>query len=50
MVRQWAAIYRPTQIEMTDNQYSWYAHLCGKNSRDFDGIPIIFMEGPRAIL
>lgn len=40
----WVAAHHPTQIEMTDRQYAWYANLCRTNKRDFKNIPIVFVE------
>jgi hypothetical protein len=34
-------------IAMTDRQYSWYAHLCGKCEKRVNGHIIIFLDAPR---
>ena len=44
----WAEEHKPTQIEMNDGQYAWYADLCRANRRDFSGIPIVFTDAPGA--
>jgi hypothetical protein len=42
----WAETNKPTQIEMNDGQYAWYAHLSRANRKDFNGIPIVFTDAP----
>jgi hypothetical protein len=43
----WAENTRPECIEMTDRQYKHYAELCTKNKKDFNGIPIVFLDTPQ---
>jgi hypothetical protein len=38
--------HNPSQIEMNDGQYAWYANLCSANRKDFRGIPIVFTDAP----
>jgi hypothetical protein len=40
---------KPTQIEMNDGQYAWYAQLCHANKTDFEGIPIVFTDAPQIV-
>ena len=42
----WTAAQRPLTIEMTDRQYSWFAHLARVNRKDYGGIPIVFVDAP----
>ena len=44
----WAAAVNPSQIEMTDEQYAHYANLCRANRKDFNGIPIVFLDAPQS--
>ena len=39
----WVEVNKPQQIEMTDKQYSWYAHMCGVNRSHYSNIPIVFV-------
>jgi hypothetical protein len=41
--------YKPTQIEMNDAQYAWYANLCSANRKDFNKVPIVFTDAPQHI-
>jgi hypothetical protein len=38
---------KPTQIEMTEGQYAWFAGLFSANGKEFKGIPIVFTDGAR---
>ena len=42
----WVETNKPTQIEMNDGQYAWFADLSRANKRDFNGIPIVFTDAP----
>ena len=42
----WVETNKPTQIEMNDGQYAWFADLSRANNRDFNGIPIVFTDAP----
>jgi len=33
----WVDQHNPSQIEMNDGQYAWYANLCSANRKDFRG-------------
>lgn len=33
-------------IGMTDKQFHWYTHLCGKIKNTINDIPIIFLDAP----
>lgn len=45
----WVEENKPTQIEMNDGQYAWFANLSSANKKDFSGIPIVFTEGATKI-
>lgn len=45
-VAQWIEANKPTQIEMNDGQYAWFAELSRANKRDFKGVPIFFTDAP----
>jgi len=45
---EWINLAKPPSIGMTDSQYSWYALLMGQNKRDVNGVPIHFVDGPKA--
>lgn len=45
-VSAWVDLHKPTQIEMNDGQYAWFANLSCANRRDFSGIPIVFVDAP----
>ena len=40
----WVEEHKPTQIEMNDGQYAWFAGLSSANRKDFNGIPIVFTD------
>ena len=48
-VEYWVSQVKPTQIEMNDNQYAWYANLRGANKKDHNGIPIIFLDSKTVV-
>jgi hypothetical protein len=43
-IEDWAAIYKPSQIEMNDRQYAHFANLNGMNLKTFKSIPIAFTD------
>jgi hypothetical protein len=44
----WMELYRPISIEMDDRQYAHLAAIAGSNVKEYKGIPIHFMNGPRS--
>jgi hypothetical protein len=40
---------KPTQIEMNEGQYAWFAQLCHACKKDFEGIPIVFTDARPSI-
>jgi hypothetical protein len=48
-IDHWISQAKPTQIEMSDNQYAWYANLMRANRRDHNGIPIVFLDGKHIV-
>lgn len=45
-LEHWIEEYKPTQIEMNDRQYAMLAALMKENKREYNGIPIVFTDGP----
>lgn len=46
-IENWVATYKPTQIEMNDQQYACVTNLIGMNVKTFKTIPIVFTDAPR---
>ena len=46
-IQGWADLHKPANIEMNDQQYSWFAALSGMNLKTFLGIPIVFTDAPK---
>jgi len=40
----WVEENKPTQIDMNDGQYAWFAHLSRATKKDVGGIPIVFTD------
>jgi hypothetical protein len=47
-LEDWVAAFRPTSIYMTDKQYAYFTNLCAANKTEFRGIPIRFLDAPKA--
>jgi hypothetical protein len=46
-LRSWIRVNNPPVIDMTDQQYSWLAHLARACVRTYEGIPINFLDEVR---
>jgi hypothetical protein len=46
----WVETWKPKQIAMTDGQFAHYAQLCKEIKRDFNNIPIVFIDAPQAAI
>ena len=46
-LQDWCRLYTPTTIEMSDNQYSYFAALMRGNATSYSGIPITFIDAPQ---
>jgi len=44
----WVKLHMPTTIEMTDRQYCHLADLMSYNPKEYRGIPIKFVNAPKA--
>jgi hypothetical protein len=45
-LRFWIEAQKPTQIEMNDGQYAWFAHMSRANQEGLGGRPIVFTDAP----
>ena len=46
-LRDWITLTRPLSIFMTDKQYAHFCTLLGKNVKEFESIPICFLDAPQ---
>jgi hypothetical protein len=45
-VEDWVATYKPTQIEMNDQQYASFTGMSGMNLKTVKAVPIVFTDAP----
>ena len=49
-MRVWVQQNRPLTIDLNDSQYSWLSSLMRACPRDFDGVPIRFLDAPPSVV
>ena len=42
----WVRTHKPSQIELSDKQYTWLSHMVRQCIRDYHGTPIVFLGAP----